>query len=98
MAVVDRADSDVVPEFGVPLHRVSLVDIHGNATVESTYGPMSDGVTGSEGGRLISVGVVMVLSPSIAESEKVAGQSSRWVAMRGVYWSVDSPAVVAWWV
>lgn len=42
MAVVDKADRDVVPEFGVP-------------------GPISDGVTGSEGGggRLIKVGVVI---------------------------------------
>jgi hypothetical protein len=43
MAVVDRAERDVVVELGVP-------------------GPISDGVTGSEGGggRLIRVGVVIL--------------------------------------
>lgn len=63
IAVVDKADKEVVPEFGVPLspcHQdVSLPIQHRN---QGSYGPMSDGVTGSEGGggRLISVGVVMM--------------------------------------
>lgn len=45
MAVVDNAESEVVPELGVP-------------------GPISEGVTGSEGGggKLIKVGVVIVAS------------------------------------
>jgi hypothetical protein len=49
-AVVERADNDVVPEFGVP-------------------GPISDGVTGSDGGggRLIKVGVDIALHDSRKE-------------------------------
>ena len=57
IATVDKAESDVVPEFGVPL--VTLSVILNDDMFAETYGPMSEGVTGSEGGggRLISVGV-----------------------------------------
>ena len=68
MAVVDRAESEVVPELGVPLFATSpqcqsTISPRGTRNQRS-YGPMSDGVTGSEGGggRLISVGVVIVKS------------------------------------
>lgn len=59
MAVVDRADSDVVPELGVPLSMsVSWISC-GQTSRGITYGPISDGVTDSEGGggKLIRVGV-----------------------------------------
>lgn len=50
MAVVDRADSDVVPELGVPLSMsVSWISC-GQTGRGITYGPISDGVTDSEGG------------------------------------------------
>lgn len=73
MAVVDKADREVVPELGVLLliitPKVSLplflpcnIERHGRQEIGGSYGPISDGVTGSEGGggRLISVGVVIV--------------------------------------
>ena len=70
MAVVERADREVVPEFGVPLPSPMSATIFANSAVSflgsrpstTTYGPMSDGVTGSAGGggRLIKVGVVIL--------------------------------------
>jgi hypothetical protein len=69
MAVVDRADSDAVPELGLPLNphpspksvnRFSI-NLHADGDKRS-YGPISDGVGGSdgEGGKLMIVGVVML--------------------------------------
>jgi hypothetical protein len=58
MAVVERAEREVVVEFGVPL---VLVSINGG-TMWKTYGA-SVGVSGLEGGSGISikVGVAMLL-------------------------------------
>lgn len=77
MAVVDSADREVVPELGVPLnhrHTVPKVSQPVPSQIETrrgwrAYGPISDGVTGSEGGggRLISVGVVIVASRSMCQ-------------------------------
>lgn len=59
MAVVDKAEREVVAELGVPLSsRCQSISQTGKSGRRS-YGPISDGVTGSEGGggRLIKVGV-----------------------------------------
>lgn len=64
MAVVDKAEREVVVELGVPLSssRCQSISQTGRSGRWS-YGPISDGVTGSEGGggRLIKVGVVILL-------------------------------------
>lgn len=61
MAVVERAEREVVPELGVPLMMLGYI-VGYVGRWEWTYGPMSDGVTGSEGGgRLARVGVVMAI-------------------------------------
>lgn len=84
MAVVERAESDVVPELGVPLNSPVISQVNSllhvtcrhreDGVIESSYGPISDGVTGSDGGggKLISVGVVMMRR---CEDELVAQQS-----------------------
>ena len=58
MAVVESAERDVVPEFGVPLLRQLGCQRVGRV---STHGPKSDGVSGLDGagGRPMNVGVDM---------------------------------------
>lgn len=82
MAVVDSADSDVVPEFGVPLECPDTISslfpdsLQCKQGTRISYGPISDGVTGSDGGggRLMRVGVdivrVLVLGFSSSEMTK----------------------------
>lgn len=71
MAVVERAEREVVVELGVPLGRdVSEEREEVGRGLETgcrqsgrrTYGPMSEGVAGSEGGggRLMRVGAAMI--------------------------------------
>jgi hypothetical protein len=74
MAVVDKADREVVPEFGVPLRNEKSISVHVSLQVVETlegalgptHGPRSDGVTGSDGGggRLMSVGADILLLKS----------------------------------
>lgn len=72
IAVVESADKDVVPELGVPLPPL-ISELVGSFLMltrakrlsrcnrEDTHGPISDGVSEGGGGRLISVGVVMIV-------------------------------------
>jgi hypothetical protein len=69
MAVVDRAERDVVVELGVPLEKrlaccpkPDEVPREGSYESRDAYGPTSDGVPGLEdgGGRLIKVGADIV--------------------------------------
>lgn len=75
IAVVERADRDVVAEFGVPLRR----NYQRIAAVEASRGfvthGISDGVSGFDGGSSsIDVGAVArdILSARDAEDEKFA--------------------------
>jgi hypothetical protein len=60
IATVDKALKEVVVELGVPLYESELGILAGK--LWRSYGPMSEGVTGSDGGggRLIRVGVVIL--------------------------------------
>ena len=56
--MVDNAESEVVPELGVPLPGMSSK--REKRVWPMTYGPTSDGVSDGGGGRLIKVGVGMI--------------------------------------
>ena len=92
MAVVERAEREVVPELGVPLDLGERGKWGGlvvwgaresgvKRRERDTYGPMSEGVTGSEGGggRLINVEVAMAW-PCLEFRRGVESESAAWGA------------------
>lgn len=101
MAVVDKAESEVVPELGVPLighdavsgwflaahqpgHTAKKMQAQEDRSWGS-YGPISEGVTGSEGGgggKLIKVGLGVVIAASREGSSGMEGNTcdlGRWI-------------------